>query len=129
MATSKSIQPVDRIVGQNIRIFRTAKGMSQTELGDAAGVTFQQIQKYEKGTNRVGSSRLAKIAQILDVPVARFFDNAAGGADGPISGEVVTDLLGVRHAVLMLRAFAELPSDEVRRSLVTLAESIGKPKR
>lgn len=59
----KRVEQVDKTVGQNIRIFRNAKGMSQTELGDAIGVTFQQVQKYEKGANRVGSSRLAMIGQ------------------------------------------------------------------
>jgi transcriptional regulator with XRE-family HTH domain len=87
-------------------------------------VTFQQIQKYEKGTNRVGSSRLAKIAQILEVPVARFFDNAAGGADGPLPGPVVTDLLDVPYAVPLLEAFARISTNEIRRSLVSLAETI-----
>ena len=57
---AKRIEPVDKLVGQNIRIFRMAKGISQTELGNAVGVTFQQIQKYEKGANRVGSSRLVE---------------------------------------------------------------------
>lgn len=123
---AKSIQPVDRLVGQNIRIFRNAKKLSQTDLGNAVGISFQQIQKYERGTNRVGSSRLAQIAEILEVPVARFFDNAAGGADGPVAGQIVTDLLGVRHAVPMLKAFARISSDGVRRSLVSLAESIAK---
>ena len=62
---SKRIEQVDKVVGQNIRIFRNAKGISQTELGSEIGVTFQQVQKYETGINRVGSSRLAKIAKVL----------------------------------------------------------------
>lgn len=126
---AKRIQPVDRLVGQNIRIFRAAKGLSQTELGTAVGVTFQQIQKYEKGVNRVGSSRLAKIAEVLNVPVSRFFDNAAMDSDGPVAGAVVTDLLTASYAVPMLKAFAKLPNDNLRRSLVSLAESIAdRPK-
>src|SRR5579871_6767012 len=81
---AKRIEPVDKLVGQNIRIFRTAKGISQTELGNSVGVTFQQIQKYEKGANRVGSSRLAKIGAVLKVPISAFFDNSAASADGPV---------------------------------------------
>jgi len=123
---AKRIEPVDKLVGQNIRIFRTAKGISQTELGNAVGVTFQQIQKYEKGANRVGSSLLAKIAAVLKVPVSHFFDNSASGSDGPVSGPVVTDLLISPYAVQMLKAFAKLPSDKLRRSIVVLTESIAK---
>ena len=122
----KRIEPVDKLVGQNIRIFRTAKGISQTELGNAVGVTFQQIQKYERGTNRVGSSRLAKIAAVLEVPISRFFDNRAMASDGPVAGPVVTDLLTSPYAVQMLKAFAGLPNDRVRRSLVVLARTISE---
>lgn len=123
---AKRIEPVDKLVGQNIRIFRTAKGISQTELGEAVGVTFQQIQKYEKGANRVGSSRLAKIAKVLEVPISRFFDNTAMASDGPVAGPVVTDLLTSPYAVQMLKAFASLPSDRMRRSLVVLAKTFSK---
>ena len=120
------IDSVDKLVGQNIRIFRTANGISQTELGNAVGVTFQQIQKYEKGTNRVGSSRLAKIAAVLEVPISRFFDNRAMASDGPVAGPVVTDLLISPYAVQMLKAFSSLPSDRMRRSLVILAQTISE---
>jgi transcriptional regulator with XRE-family HTH domain len=123
---AKKIEPVDKLVGQNIRIFRMAKGISQTELGNSVGVTFQQIQKYEKGANRVGSSRLAKIAVILKAPISCFFDNSASGSDGPVAGPVVTDLLISPYAVQMLKAFAKLPNDKLRRSLVVLTESIAK---
>ena len=123
---AKRIEPVDRFVGKNIRIFRTAKGISQTVLGDAVGVTFQQIQKYENGMNRVGSSRLAKIAAVLEVPISRFFDNSVTAADGPVAGPVVTDLLASPYAVQMLKAFASLPNDGMRRSLVVLARTISE---
>src|SRR5271165_4363752 len=90
---AKRIEPVDKLVGQNIRIFRNAKGISQTELGNAVGVTFQQIQKYENGVNRVSSSRLAKIAKVLSTPISSLFDNSAKSAEGLVSGPIVTDLL------------------------------------
>ena len=69
---------VDKLVGRNIRILRLAKGLSQTELADALGVTFQQVQKYEKGTNRVGSGRLLKISAILGVKITDFFEEPIG---------------------------------------------------
>ncbi len=121
----KRIDPVDTLVGKNIRIFRLAKGVSQTVLGNAIGVTFQQVQKYENGLNRVGSSRLAKIAQVLAVPVSRFFDTGAG-AGGPVSGKIVTDLLSVPYAVRMLQALAKISDNKTRRSLVVLTESIAE---
>lgn len=123
---TKQVEQVDKLVGRNIRIFRTAKGISQTELGNAIGVTFQQVQKYERGFNRVGSSRLAKIAKALDAPVSSFFDNSANSADGPVSGPMVTDLLITPYAVKMLNAFSRLPNDNLRRNLVALAEAMAK---
>ncbi len=77
---AKRIEQVDKLVGQNISIFRKAKGISQTELGNSIGVTFQQVQKYENGVNRVSSSRLAKIAKTLDAPISSFFDISAKSA-------------------------------------------------
>jgi transcriptional regulator with XRE-family HTH domain len=89
-------------------------------------VTFQQVQKYENGVNRVSSSRLAMIAKTLDTPVSSLFDNSAKGADGPVSGPMVTDLLIASYAVKMLRAFAKLPSDSLRRSILALTETLAK---
>ena len=74
----KKPNPIDIHVGSRIRLRRNMLGMSQEKLGESLGITFQQIQKYEKGTNRVGASRLQAIASILDVPVAFFFDDVAG---------------------------------------------------
>lgn len=125
---AKRVEPVDKLVGKNIRIFRLAKGISQTEVGEAIGVTFQQVQKYENGTNRVGSSRLAKLSKVLDVPINRFFDTGTVSADGPVSGKIVTDLLSVPYAVRMLKALASIPDNETRRSLVVLTESIAEKR-
>ena len=74
----KKPNPIDTHVGSRIRLRRNMLGMSQEKLGESLGITFQQIQKYEKGTNRVGASRLQAIANILDVPVSFFFDDAPG---------------------------------------------------
>jgi transcriptional regulator with XRE-family HTH domain len=123
-AMPKAVHPIDRMVGLNIRIFRLAKDMSQTELGRAIGVSFQQVQKYENGYNRVGSSRLAKIAETLGVPVNRLFDNETRTADGHVNGALVTDLLAVPYAVQMLRAFGGMANNDVRRSFVDLMECL-----
>jgi transcriptional regulator with XRE-family HTH domain len=74
MMARRGPDAVDKLVGRNIRILRLAKGLSQTELADALGITFQQVQKYEKGTNRVGSGRLLKISAILGVKITDFFE-------------------------------------------------------
>lgn len=120
----KAVHPIDRMVGLNIRIFRLARDMSQTDLGKAIGVSFQQVQKYENGHNRVGSSRLSKIAETLGVPVSRLFDNETKTADGHVKGALVTDLLAVPYAVQMLRAFGGLANNDVRRSFVDLMECL-----
>jgi len=122
----KSPDSVDRLVGQNIRIFRKAKRFSQTELGNALSVSFQQVQKYENGTNRVGSGRLARIAEILDAPIARFFTNRSTGEEGVAKGDAVTDLLSSPYALRMLRALNKIPDKSVRLSLVTLTEVLAK---
>lgn len=75
----KSPQPIDIAVGARVRFIRQHHQMSQSDLGDRLGITFQQIQKYEKGTNRIGSSRLAQIAKVLDVPVSTLFETVAQG--------------------------------------------------
>lgn len=91
MTTPKSATAMDRLIGQKIQIFRKAKGMSQGELGAPLGVTFQQVQKYESGANRVGSARLVEIARVLEVPILKFFGEKAKGENGVT--RTVTDLL------------------------------------
>ena len=115
---------VDKLVGQNIRIFRKTKGLSQTTLGNALGITFQQIQKYENGVNRVGSGRVAKIAKVLGVPVARFFHNRSTDVEGDGEGDAVTELLTTPYALRMLKALSKISNNKVRLSLVALTESI-----
>ena len=80
----KRAQKIDKVIGRNIRIHRLAKNMSQTELGGQLGVSFQQVQKYENGTNRMGASRLQQMSDILQVPVEFFFEGApnASAPDG-----------------------------------------------
>jgi transcriptional regulator with XRE-family HTH domain len=122
--TKKGTEEIDYIVGQNIRIFRTVIGMSQTGLGEAVGVTFQQIQKYENGTNRVGSSRLVKIATTLQVPVARLFDRTVETADDLLEIPLARELLAVPLAIPLLKAFGKISDYRLRRSILRLVSSI-----
>jgi transcriptional regulator with XRE-family HTH domain len=120
--TSKEPDSIDRIVGRNIRIHRLQKGLTQTELADALGLTFQQVQKYEKGTNRVGSGRLLRIATFLDVPVTALFKGSDEMAD--TNEQSIFDQLTSPHASRLLQAFARIDHDGLRRSVVQLVEEI-----
>ena len=122
MASSKEPDSIDRIVGRNIRIYRLQKGLTQTELADELGLTFQQVQKYEKGTNRVGSGRLLKIATFLDVPVTALFKGSDEMAD--TDKQLIFDQLARPHANRLLQAFARIDHDGLRRSVVQLVEQI-----
>ena len=122
----KRAQKIDKVIGRNIRIHRLGKKMSQTELGDQLGVSFQQVQKYENGTNRVGSGRLYQIAAILGVHVSTFF-NGGETADRERSSESgLLDLLAEPQSVRLIRAFSKITDTTVRRSLVQLAEKFAK---
>ena len=121
----KRAQKIDHVIGRNIRIHRLAKKMSQTELGEHLGVSFQQVQKYENGTNRVGSGRLYQIAAILNVHVGTLFKGGEGAEKASDSG--LLDLLAEPQSVRLIRAFAKITDNAVRRSLVQLAEKSAKP--
>ena len=117
----KSTTSDDVEVGQRIRARRMAKGMSQTDLGDLLGVTFQQVQKYEKGVNRVGAGRLVRVADALDVPVSFFF----GATDvGSADTRAILGFLDTSYALRLLRAFSRIPQGEVQRAVVDLVERI-----
>lgn len=113
--------PVDVAVGARIRLLRKLRGMSQQALAEEAGVTFQQIQKYERGANRVSASMLARIAGALNTPVAEMF-----GETGPASGAVdeVAGMLAQPGAIDLLRAYAALPRGPVRAALVDFMQSL-----
>jgi transcriptional regulator with XRE-family HTH domain len=103
--------------------------MSQEKLGDALGLTFQQVQKYEKGTNRIGASRLQNIANILQVPVAFFFEGAPGGKQTAGLPEVcspatVDEFLTTSDGLTLTGAFMRVKSDKTRRRIVQLVEQI-----
>jgi transcriptional regulator with XRE-family HTH domain len=125
--TTKSPNPTDKHVGARVRMRRLMCDMSQTELGDALGITFQQVQKYEKGTNRIGASRLQHIAHILQVPVPFFFEGspAASGEDAaPLAPSYVDDFLATSDGLSLTKSFRRIESAKLRRCIVNLVEQI-----
>lgn len=127
----KSPNLVDKHVGSRVRMRRLMVGLSQGKLGAALGLTFQQVQKYEKGTNRIGASRLQQIGGVLGVPVEYFFDGAprldgatAGFAEGPAPG-YASDFLSTSEGVQLVAAFTRVRDPQVRKRLVDLIECLG----
>jgi transcriptional regulator with XRE-family HTH domain len=119
---------------------RIEMNMSQEFLGEQIGLTFQQIQKYEKGTNRIGASRIQQISKVLEVPASFFFDGAPGGWEGESTGQTspaLLDLLGMREGQILINSFVRITDAEIRRSFVCLIEKAAtlidskppKPKR
>jgi transcriptional regulator with XRE-family HTH domain len=127
----KRPNPTDVHVGSRIRMRRNMLGMSQEKLGENLGITFQQIQKYEKGTNRVGASRLQAIASILDVPVAFFFDDAPGREAGDLTGmsegrpaSFVMDFCSSGEGLQLNRAFVRIGDAKIRRRIIDLVKAL-----
>jgi transcriptional regulator with XRE-family HTH domain len=125
----KSPNPIDRHVGSRVRLRRMLIGMSQEKLGDALQLTFQQVQKYEKGANRIGASRLQEIAKILGVPVEFFFDGApasaaASGFSEPAGATHVVDFLATSEGLQLNRAFLRIRDPKVRRKVVELVAAV-----
>ncbi len=129
--SKKKPNPIDVHVGGRIRLRRNMLGLSQEKLGEHLGITFQQIQKYEKGTNRVGASRLQAIASILEAPVAYFFEDAPGGSPGEGFAEenqtsYVVDFLSSSEGLMLNRAFARIDDPKVRRRIIDLVRTLAK---
>lgn len=123
--------PIDIHVGSRVRLRRTMSGMSQEKLGDALGITFQQIQKYEKGANRIGASRLQQISNVLNTPISFFFEDAPGtpsnseaGFSETSSTNYVVDFLSSSEGLQLNRAFVKIEDPKVRRKLVELAKAL-----
>lgn len=128
--------PVDIHVGSRVRMRRTLLGMSQEKLGDALALTFQQVQKYERGANRVGSSRLYEISQILDVPISFFFEemspetaaltplpvSASGVAES--SEEFERDPLAKRETLELVRAYYRISDPRIRKRIFELTKAV-----
>ncbi len=121
---------IDIHVGGRVRLRRTLLGMSQEKLAQPLGLTFQQIQKYERGANRIGSSRLFKLSQILDVPVSFFFDGmteettTTGGA-APPEDPSCPDTLTKRETLELVRAYYRIPDERLRRKVFELVKAAG----
>lgn len=127
--------PVDIHVGSRVRLRRTLLGLSQEKLGEAVGLTFQQIQKYERGANRIGASRLYEFSRILDVPVSFFFDDMADRSKAGEQGAYALsdqpqvplepDPLTRRETLELVRAYYRIGDPQVRRRLFELTKSLG----
>ncbi|HVI87775.1 MAG TPA: helix-turn-helix domain-containing protein [Dongiaceae bacterium] len=140
MASRGYPNPIDVHVGSRIRLRRTLLGMSQEKLGEAIGLTFQQVQKYERGANRVGSSRLFDLARVLDVPVAYFFEDMSvstqekspsklmGVATLP-EPEYEPDPMAKRETLELVRAYYKITDQQVRKRIFELTKSIAKTFR
>src|SRR5215467_13733215 len=128
----KAPNPIDKHVGARVRMRRMMLGMSQEKLGDALGLTFQQVQKYEKGTNRIGASRLQQISLILQVPVAFFFEGAptvhphSDGVKEAPSPAYVSDFLATSDGLALTKAFMRIKEPKLRRRIVDLVEQIAE---
>jgi len=138
MIAKKAPNPTDKHVGSRVRMRRMMLSMSQEKLGDALDLTFQQVQKYEKGTNRIGASRLQQISHILQVPVSFFFEGAPtvhfgsrveGMGEAP-SPAYVSDFLATSDGLALTKAFMRIDDSKLRRRIVDLVEQIaGRDKR
>jgi len=116
----------DSEIGRRIRALRLERGLSQTELGNLLGVTFQQVQKYEKGANRVAAGRLQRVAEALTVPITFFYEGSTSEEDHGDSDTVDVGLgfLKTAGAVRLVRAFSRIKDPEMRRVVMDLAEKI-----
>jgi transcriptional regulator with XRE-family HTH domain len=128
----KTPNPIDKHVGARVRMRRLMVGMSQGKLGEALTVTFQQIQKYEKGTNRIGASRLQQLARVLEVPPAFFFEGAPSADPGkpafaePSSSSYVVDFLSTSEGLQLNRSFAQIRDPKVRKRILDLVATLAK---
>ncbi len=131
ITNKKRPNPVDVHVGARIRLRRNMIGLSQEKLGESLGITFQQIQKYEKGMNRVGASRLQAIGNILNVPVTFFFDDMPGqpekpkGFDEESETTYIVGFLNSSEGIQLARAFAKISDAKIRRKVLELVRTLG----
>lgn len=128
----KSPNPIDVHVGGRVRMRRMLVGMSQEKLGDSLELTFQQVQKYEKGANRIGASRLYQIARVLGVPIEFFYDGISGdgqaGADGfaeAETGHFELDMLSTSEGIQLNSAFFSIRDPKVRKKVLELVKALG----
>src|SRR6266516_3043310 len=126
----KAPNPIDVNVGRRVRMRRRMLAMSQGKLGDALGLTFQQVQKYEKGTNRIGAGRLQEISHILQVPIAFFYEDALDGTARRVSVEdarslaLLDDFISSPEGLRLVQSFMRIERADVRRRIVALVQEI-----
>ncbi len=130
--------PVDKHVGSRVRMRRVLLGMSQEKLGEALSLTFQQVQKYEKGTNRIGASRLNQISKTLGVPVSFFFDGAPldaslGDGDQTSAGfaeneqaTYISDIMSTADGLQLAKAFSRIRDPKRRRMIIAMANTLAE---
>jgi transcriptional regulator with XRE-family HTH domain len=131
---SRRANPIDSHVGGRVRLRRMLMGMSQEKLAERLGLTFQQVQKYEKGVNRIGASRLFELAHVLGVPIQFFYDDLAvaagqpggtrGFAERPAADTYIVDFLNSREGLELNRAFVRIVDPKVRRSILDLVRAL-----
>lgn len=125
---AKSPNPIDVHVGSRVRLRRLLMGLSQDKLGEELGVTFQQVQKYERGANRIGASRLFQMARVLDVPVGFFFDGMEQKAvEGFAEGDqtpLVNNFINSPEGVALAASFSKIKDPKVRRRVLDLVKSL-----
>jgi len=129
---NRPANPIDRHVGARLKLRRVVVGLSQSKLGEALGITFQQIQKYEKGSNRIGASRLQELARVLEVPPAYFFEGApvsvakVSGLAEMDSSSRVTDFLSTSEGLQLNRSFAAIRDPKVRKRIIELVSLLAQ---
>jgi transcriptional regulator with XRE-family HTH domain len=121
--SARSPDPTDVLVGRNIRAQRLARRMSQTVLATSIGITFQQVQKYELGVNRVGSGRLARVAEVFGLPIAALFEGTPTKRRRGTEASVL-ELVSERGPIRLVQAFARIKDRSTRRAIISLVESV-----
>jgi len=128
IAAKKQANPIDIQVGNRVRIRRMLIGMSQERLGDLLGLTFQQVQKYEKGVNRIGAGRLFEVSRILNVPVDFFYEGVSDAASGAneVDGAPVMDFVSSGEGLQLSLAFMKIKDAKVRKRVLDLVKSLAE---
>ena len=127
--------PIDVHVGARVKLRRMILGMSQETLGKALGLTFQQIQKYEKGVNRIGASRIFELSNLLDVPIQYFYNDygdtigSEQSVDGTAAGDMFMNLVNSPEGVQLCRSFSEINDPQVKKRVLDLVKSIAETER
>ena len=129
----KATSPVDKHVGRRVRMRRQMLAMSQEKLGNALGLSFQQVQKYERGMNRIGASRLQQIGEVLQVPVSFFFEDTAVSASAPHEPDYfqaqMEEFVSSPEGLRLIAAFERIKSADLRREIVSFVKAIGSEAR